>query len=214
MANSGEPRPRNWLLLGSILGVVLALETGCQPSATRTGTASPSSIASSSATPAPQGPPTSARPSIGPSQLVLTGALLPHSTEQPDGCGYRSGSPRLLFGSDPMPVGKGGEVARVQFAIVLGATQTGSYNAMMPLGESGETPLQIRTTDSPTSGAASGLWQAARGTVTISDARHLGESGSYGWASGSIDALTESRDGGSVRIGGTWQCVIDWGANG
>jgi hypothetical protein len=113
-----------------------------------------------------------------------------------------------------MPVGKGGEVARVQFAIVLGATQTGSYNAMMPLGESGETPLQIRTADSPTSGVASGLWQATRGTVTISDARHLGERGSYGWASGSIDAVTASRDGSSVRITGSWQCVIDWGANG
>ncbi len=113
-----------------------------------------------------------------------------------------------------MPLGKGGEVARVQFAILLGATQTESYSALVPLDESGETPLQIRTADSPTSGVASGLWQATRGTVTVSDARHLGESGSYGWASGSIEAATTSRDGSSVRITGTWQCVIDWGANG
>lgn len=113
-----------------------------------------------------------------------------------------------------MPVGKGGEVARVQFAIVLGATQTGSYSAVMPLDESGETPLQIRTAASAASGVANGLWQATRGTVTISSAQHLGERGSYGWVSGSIDALTASRDGSSVRITGTWQCVIDWGANG
>jgi hypothetical protein len=198
--------------LAAASGLIAVTGIGCTPGSTSHVAGSPDYALGPTRGPAAQASHPDAPPPIGPSQLVLAGALVSRSTAEPSQCGYRTGPPRLLFLSDPMPVAPG--VARVSFDILLGATQTGTYSASVPLGESGETPLEIRTARDAAAGVASGLWQATRGTVRVSAADHLGESGSYGSAAGTIDGLMVSKDGTAVRLTGSWRCIIDWGANG
>jgi hypothetical protein len=211
VGNVAASRRSSWLRLAAASGLIALAGMGCTPSTSHVA-GSPDPALGPTRGPATQASHATTPPPVGPSQLVLAGALVTRSTAEPSECGYRSGPPRLIFLSDPMPVPSG--VARVSFDLLLGPSRTGAYSAVVPLGEYGETPLGIRTARDAAAGAANGLWQATGGTVTVSAADHLGESGSYGSASGTVDALMASTDGKSVRVTGSWQCIIDLGANG
>jgi len=185
---------------------------------------SPSSIASQS-------------PPVAHSNLTISGAMT--ATSRPDRgstCGYRAvnsrpaPSPppgpagRLLFGSDAMPVGSkvdarglGPEqpVVRVGIAINLSGNRVGTYDAVSPLVEYWRTPLQVSVSPSEAAGIGE-FWRAVSGRVTVSHTEHLGESGAYGFASGSVegDLVNEISGASPIHVSGTWSCVIQPEANG
>ncbi len=153
-------------------------------------------------------------PPVAHSNISISGAIT--ATSQPDRgsiCGYRAVNSSLGFGSDPMPVGS--EVVRVAFGVNLSGNRVGTYDAVSPLGQYGRTPLQVVVSRSEASGIGS-FWRAVSGRVTVSHTEHLGESGAYGFASGSVegDLVNEISGASPIHVSGTWSCVIDPNSNG
>lgn len=147
------------------------------------------------------------------SNLTISGAMA--ATSRPDrtsDCGYRSLNSRLIFLSDPMPVGS--EVVRVEFDISLSDKRVGAYDAVSPPREYDRTPLRVVKARSATAGAANGIWNAISGVVTVSQTAHLGEPGIEGIASGSIEADLLQDRGSPIHVSGKWSCVVDRGSNG
>jgi hypothetical protein len=148
------------------------------------------------------------------SNLNVSGAMTAASRPDRDStCGYRAANSRLLFGSDPM--GAGSEVVRVGFEISLTANRVGTYDAIYPLDQYGRTALDAVVSSSENSGAGS-FWRAVSGRVIVSRTEHLGESGAYGFASGTLegDLVNQISGGSPIHVSGTWSCVINPEANG
>ena len=168
------------------------------------------------------------KPTILPSPSAIQSAPVAHSNlnvsgamtaaSRPDresSCGYRAVNSRLLFGDGPMRVGSGSEVVRVGFAINLSSNQLGAYDAVNPLDQYGHTALAAVVSPSEASGVGS-FWKAVSGRVIVSRVEHLGESGAYGFASGTLegDLVHEISGGSPIHVSGTWSCVIHPEANG
>ena len=150
-------------------------------------------------------------------KLVVSGGFNTRSarsvTSLEEGCGFRSKTRMLIYGSEAMRIARGPAVARVEFLIphIRGARR---YDARIPAPYS-RTAVQVVTGRNAATGVASGSYIAKSGTVVVTQATNVGRVGEAGSVSGTVHArLRPQRGTTRLRLDGSWHCRIDPGANG
>ena len=82
----------------------------------------------------------------------------------------------------------------------------GIYSAVVPT-VGGVTPVRVERGSH--SAAITGLWNATSGTVSVDRTENVGGPGTYGIASGSVDAqLTLPNGSEPISVYGTWGCLF------
>lgn len=145
--------------------------------------------------------------------LTISGAIHASSRRivgREGGCGYRPNR-TIIYGGDPMLVGSGPGVARVEFFIRRFHGLPGPYDATGP-APYGRTTVQVVTGRGAAAGIATAFYVATSGKITILEAGNLGLKGRQGYLRGTVHAALH--DGARrVRVDGTWRCNIEATAN-
>jgi hypothetical protein len=149
------------------------------------------------------------------SRLVISGALKA-STQRvaghEEGCGYRPDG-TLLYQSDPLLIGSGSAVARVEF-FIRHYRGSGTYSAVAPAPYN-RTAVQIVAADDAARGVGSAFFVATKGVVDITGSRRVGETGRAATVAGTIRATLHQRHGTRrLALSGKWRCGIEPVANG
>jgi hypothetical protein len=143
-------------------------------------------------------------------RFTLTGSFQAVSTRtraHEEGCAHRS-TGQLIYESDPIRLGRGPAVARVEFFVrrYRGARP---YAATLPAPYY-RTAVQVVTGRSAATGVASGFYVASSGRLWIRHAENVGRDGQTGWLEGTVRAtLHVWRGDGRLRLAGHWRCRID-----
>jgi hypothetical protein len=149
------------------------------------------------------------------SRLVIRGALMA-STQRvaahEESCGYRADG-TLLYQSDPLLVGSGSAVARVEL-FIRHYRGRGTYSAVAPTPYK-RAAAQVVTADDAARGVGSAFFVASDGTLAISAARGVGARGERATLAGKVRATLQQQHGTArLVLSGSWHCEIEPLANG
>jgi hypothetical protein len=150
-------------------------------------------------------------------RLLISGAFHTMSARTLDGhdegCGFRTKGRTLVYESDPMRIGRGKAVARVELLIPHYQGRR-RYDVRTP-APYGRTAVQVVTGRNAATGVASGFYIATSGSVSVLRAKNVGRPGHSGSVSGSVHArLRLQRGSKRLRLDGTWDRRIDPTSNG